>query len=241
MAEYTNALVRLDQVVTDFLLGYYKTTNDYVQYMKHACQVVQNFNLYDGNLVVTEKVTINTALKCIEMPGDMVQFIDLVTPQRGSWWSFTEKDRMVNTTTFTGGIEGRDSAQGEGQRIDQSLVTTYGAKGGVNKFKYTLDWAARRIFVDDTYTTNDYIVLMYVSSGIKATGDTVVPVFLIPMIEAYLLERETFWIPELVRERPMRHEEYTRQRQDVRNLVNSMSMQQWRDLIYSTASQSPQR
>jgi hypothetical protein len=241
MADFTNALTRLDQVVTDFLLGYYKSTNDYVQYMKHACQVVQDFNLYDGNLVVTAKVSLNTTLKCIEMPVDMIQFVDIVTPQRGSWWSFTEKDRMVNTTTFTGGVEGRDSTQGEGQIIDQSRVTTYGAKGGVNKFKYTLDWQARRIYVDDTYTANDYIVLMYVSSGIKATEETLVPVFMIPLIESYLLERETYWIDSLVRERPMRHEEYTRKRQDVRNLVNSMSMQQWKDLIYSTASQSPQR
>lgn len=240
MATYTSALISIETIVSDFLFSYKKPTEDYSLYVAHACRCVQDFNLYDGNLACTQKVTINPTLKCIEMPVDMVSFIDLVTPIKGSWWSFTEKN-IVNTTSFSGAVESRDEAQGEGVLIDQSRIVSYGAKGGWNKFRYTIDWAARRIYVDDVYTANDYIVLMYVSSGIKATGETTIPIFVVPMIETFMLERETFWIPELIRERPMRHDAYWREKMKVRELINSMSVSQWKDIFYSSFTQSPQR
>jgi hypothetical protein len=241
MADFTSSLVSIEQCVSTYLFAYKKPVEDYSLYVQHACKAVMDYNLYDGNLMVTQKVTIDSTLKCIEMPDDMQTFVDLVTPTNGSWWSFTEKDRIVNTTTFTGAVESRTAAEGEGELIDQSRITTYGAKGGWNKFRYTLDWVARRIYVDDVYTDADYVVLMYTSSGIRATEETLVPTFLVPVIEAYLLERETYWIPDLVRERPMRHEEYWRARTDVRNLVSTMSITQWKDIIFSTMTQSPQR
>jgi len=209
--------------------------------LEHALRAIQDFNLYDGGIPVTQKVVLNTTLKCIDMPTDMITFIDLVTPLDGQWWSFTNKANMVNTTTFTNGVEGRDDAQGEGHAITQSKTTTYGAKGGVNKFKYTLDWASRRIYVDDVYDTSDYFVLIYVSSGIVATGETKIPVFVVPLIDAYLLERETYWIPELMRERPMRADAYWKEKMKVRNLINSMSESEWADLFYSSFTQTIKR
>jgi hypothetical protein len=175
------------------------------------------------------------------MPDDMQQFVDLVTPIHGGWWSFTEKNQIVTTTTFTGLTEGRDSTQGEGVTIDQPRVTSYGAKGGWNKFRYTIDWAARRIYVDQTYDATDYIVLIYVSSGIKADDTTLVPEFLTPLVDAYLLLKETYWIPGLERERPMRDSDYWREKMRIRNLINSMTFDQWRDIILSTSTQAPQR
>jgi hypothetical protein len=240
MAEYTEGLISIEKIVTQFMLSYKKTTEDYVSYLSHALNCVQSFNLYDGNLAVTAKVTLNTTLKCIEMPTDMLSFIDLVTPLDGGWWSFTEKN-IVNTTTTTGGVEGRDDTQGEGHLINQDRVVGYCAKGGYNRFKYTIDWVARRIYVDDVYDSDTKIVLIYVSSGIKATGETAVPAFLIPLIDNYLLEKETFWIPELVRERPMRHDAYWREKLAIRDLVNSMSESSWHDLFLEGTTQTIQR
>ena len=241
MADYTNALISIEQIVTTFLFAYKHGTEDYSLYIQHAARCIEDFNLYDGNYLVTAKVTVDTTLKCIEMPDDMLTFVDLVTPIKGAWWSFSEKNQIVNTTTFSGLVESRDSTQQEGVAIDQPRVTGYGAKGAWNKFRYTIDWAARRIYVDEDYDTDEYIVLMYVSSGIKATEDTTVPAFLVPLIENYLLEKETFWMPELVRERPMRHEAYWHEKMRVRDLVNSMSYSQWRDLILGNVTQTPQR
>jgi hypothetical protein len=239
MADYTNALIDIETVVTRYLLKYKKPSEDYMIYLEHCCNCVRDFNLYDGNLVVTYKTNLDATKKWIDLPIDFISFIDLVTPNRGQWWSFTRRDTIVNTTTTTGAVEGRDSTQGEGVVIDQARVTGYGAKGGWNKFKYTLDLGARRIYIDDAITED--IVLMYVSSGIKTTGSTTIPEFITPMIDAYLLAKETYWLPELVRERPMRDQTYWSERMKIRNLINSMSANEWLDLFYSSFTQSVKR
>ena len=199
MATYTNGVKEIESIVSEFLFSYKLSTDDFAIYVNHACLCFQDFNLYDGNIAVSQKFTLDTTLKWIDLPDDFVAFIDLVTPNRGQWWSFTEKDRIINTTTFDGAVEGRDADQGEGELIDQPRVTSYGAKGGYNKFKYTLDMQSRRIYIDDDIT--DYIVLFYVSSGIQATGETNIPIFLIPMIHSYLLWKSSYWLPERLRER----------------------------------------
>jgi hypothetical protein len=237
----TTALISLEQIVSTFLFGYKKQTEDYSLYVQHAARAVEDFNLYDGNIPTTLKVTIDTTLKCIDMPDDMQQFVELVTPIEGQWWSFTEKSRIVNTTTFTGAVEGRDVAQGEGVEIVKPRVTTYGAKGGWNKFNYTIDWKARRIYFDDTYNANDYVVLIYISSGINASGETTVPAFMVPLIEAYLFHKETYWIPELARERQIRFDDYWKEKMKIRGLINSMTVDQWRDIFLSNVTQTIQR
>jgi hypothetical protein len=239
MATYTSAMISIEEIATRYLFKFKRTTEDYLLYVEHLCNAVRDFNLYDGQFVVSQKMTLDTTKKWLDLPDDFVSFIDLVTPNRGQWWSFTEKDRIVNTTTFTGLVEGRDEAQGEGRIIDQSRVTGYGAKGGWNKFKYTLDLQSRRIYIDDAIT--DYIVLMYVSSGIKATEETTVPEMLTPMLDSYLLWKESYWIKDLVRERQSLERDFQNERNKIRQLVNSMSINQWQDLLYSTATQSPQR
>ena len=237
----TNALLPLEQVITTYLFSYKKPTEDYSLYMQHAAQCLQNFNLYDGNIPVKVKVTINTTLKCIEMPDDMQTFIDLLTPIKGSWWSFTQKDQIVNTTTVTGGVESRDADQGEGVKILHDRVVGYGAVGAWNKFNMTLDWAARRIYVDDEYDTTDYFVLVYTSSGIKVSDETTVPAFLTPVIDAYLLWKESYWLPEFTRERESRFADYWREKLRVRDLINSMSLSQWQDIFYRSFSQTIKR
>jgi hypothetical protein len=239
MATYTNALISIEEVVTRYLLKYRKGTEDFMIYLEHACNAVRDFNLYDGNLVVTFKTTLDATKKWIDLPDDFVSFIDLVTPTKGQWWSFTRNDRIVNTTTTTGGVEGRDSDQGEGVIIDQARVTGYGAKGGWNKFRYTLDLGARRIYIDDAITED--IVLMYVASGVKTTGTTTIPEFITPMIDGYLLVKETFWLPELVRERPMREQSYWSEKMKIRSLINSMSVEEWKDLFYGSFTQAIKR
>jgi len=237
----TASLLSIEKVVTEFLFAYKKPTEDYSLYVQHACRCFQDFNLYDGEILTTAKVTVNSTLNCIDLPDDCQKVIDLVTPIKGGWWSFTQKDSIVNTTTTVGGVETRDSAQGENVVIDVDRVVSYGAKGAYNKFRCTIDMAARRIYMDKTYTATDYIVLLYVSSGINATGETKVPSFITPLIDSYLLEKETYWIPELAREREMRHAQYWQEKMKIRNLINAMSKDQWLDLIYSGTTQTPQR
>jgi hypothetical protein len=237
----TAALVSIESVVTRWLFKYKKSADDYALYLEHCAQCYQDFNLYDGEIFTTAKVTINQTLKCIDMPADLLKFIDLVTPIKGGWWSFTQKDNIVTTTTMVGAVETRDPLQGEGAVIDVDRVVSYGAKGAYNKFRCTVDMVTRRIYMDNTYTANDYMVLLYVSSGINATGETTVPSFLIPVFDTYLLWKETIIDLNLAKLHDQRFDQYWKEKMKVRNLINAMSKDSWLDIFYSGFTQTPQR
>jgi hypothetical protein len=95
--------------------------------------------------------------------------------------------------------------------------------------------------MDNTYTANDYIVLLYVSSGINANGETKVPSFLIPVFDAYLLWKETIIDLNLAKLHDQRFNQYWKEKMKVRNLINAMSKDQWLDIFYSGFTQTPQR
>jgi hypothetical protein len=169
----------------------------------------------------------------------MIGFNDLCVDWQGEWYSFTERRAIVNTTTFTGLVEGRDDEQGEGVDISQPLSYGYGAHGAVNEFNYMLDWKARRIYVDGI--SSDTAVLFYTSSGVTVDGTTYVSDLLTPVIDAYLLHKETYWIPELVRERQLRERDYTNEVLKARNFINSLTFNQLRDLLLASSTQSVKR
>lgn len=235
----TNALINLETIVSRFLFKYKLPTDDAMIFTEHLCNCYRDFCLYDSDQVVTSKVSV-TVNQIIEMPADMVGFVDLcISTGAGEWWSFTEKRNIVNTTTFTGLVEGLDATVGEGVGVTTPRTTGYAATGGVNDYNYTIDWAARRIFVDGAQSQT--VVLMYVTSGIEASGSTSVPEFLTPMFDNYLLWKKSYWDRVTVRERQGLERDYTNARLTIRNFINSMSYAQWHDIILSSVSQSPKR
>lgn len=234
----TAAIVSIERVVNDFMLGYKKSNEDYFTYLHHACRCYQNFREYDSDEVVTTKVTFTTN-KWLAMPADMLTFVDLCVPIGGEWWSFTSKGKIVNTTTFTGLVEGRDEDFGEGVDLTVPMLSGYGASGGVNDYNYMLDWEQRRIYIDGIDTGTG--VLLYTSSGIEVTGATYIPTIAIPLIDDYLLLKETYWIPELARERQLREKAYKETRLSLRNLIWGMTAEQWKDIIWGTSAQAPKR
>lgn len=234
----TAALINIETVITRYLLKFKLSLDDAFILTEHACDCVSQFNLYDSDFATTAKVSVD-ANKIIEMPSDLVAFVDLVLPYNGKWWSFTEKREIVNTTTFTGLTEGRDSDVGEGVDIDTGRKTGYAAKGAINDYNYTLDWKARRIFCSGVQS--ETVVLIYVTSGIEATGTTQVPISIIPMIDAYLTWKRSYWDNSIRQERSLLERDYNNARLSVRNLINSMSYNQWRDVILGSTLQAPQR
>ena len=235
---HTPALLTIEESVTRFLLKYKKTTEDYILFLEHACNAIRDFNLYHSNEVNTTKVTI-TANKWVVFPDDMIGFVDFCVPMQGRWWSLTEQKNIVNTTTFTGLVEGRDSDAGEGVDISHALSSGYGAKGGVNTYNYTIDWRARRIYVDGI--SSDTGVLFYNSSGITVNGTTYINDLLTPVIDTYLLWKETIWIPGLARFEQVREKTYDKEVLKARNFINALTFNQLRDLLLGTATQAVQR
>jgi len=237
MAE-TSALITLEQAITDFLLAYKKTTEDYVLYLTHGCRLLTDFMIHSSQEARTEKIAVS-ALGIIEMPSDLIRLKDVCVDRNGEWWTMTERPEKVNTTTTTLGVEGQDSNFGEGVALKDGYTYTYGATGAVNDYYYAVDMKARRIFVDGL--VSDTVLIRYVSSGIKATETTYIPILIVPMLEAYLLWKETYWISELMRERGVRADDYKNEKLRVRNVLNSLTAMQWRDIFWGSFTQTPKR
>jgi hypothetical protein len=236
----TNGLISIEEVVTRYLFKYKRGIDDYAIYVEHAGDCFQAFNLYDGQEVNTVKVTVDTTNKWIDMPDDMIGFNDLFVLQTdGRFWSCTEQRDIISTTTFTGLVEGRNSAIGEGADITFPKSDTYGGVGGVNDYNYTIDWKARRIYV--LGITTETVALQYTSSGIVVGGTTYIPAMMIPVIDAYLGWKETYWIPALMRLGDVREKGYIKEELKVRNFINSLSYNSWHDLFLSLCTQAPIR
>lgn len=224
----TNSLVSIEQMVTQFMLRYKKPQDDYVIYTEHACALLRQYRTFDSHEVVTDDVSVD-ANGIIEMPDDMIAFKDLCVSKDGEWWSFTLRPAKVNLTTDAGFTDG----------LRDNLTDTLGARGAVNQYYYTIDWEARRIFCDGI--TSDTAVLKYVSSGIQTTGTTYMPDMLSELLDAYLLWRETYWVPGLAKERQLRERDFNNERLRIRNLLNSLTSAQWQDVFWGLFSQNPRR
>lgn len=234
----TNALITVDEIVSRYLFKFKLPLEDALIYTEHCANAIRDFDLYDSGDVVSEKVAIS-ALGIIEMPDSMVGFNGLFSTVSGELWPFTLKDTIVNTTTTVGLVETQDSTFGEGVAIQDPKSDTYGGVGGVNDYYYTIDWKARRIFCEGIKSTT--VLLRYTASGIEIAGTTYVPEMLTPMLDFYMLWKSSYWIKDLVRERDNLEKSYDKSVLKIRNFINSMSYDQWRDLLLGITTMSPIR
>lgn len=234
----TPALISINEAVSRYMLKYKIPQEDAFIYTEHACDALRELHLYDLPNLVTDKVSVS-ALGIIEFPSDMVGFNGLYKFVDGYKWYFTYNDALITTTTMTGGVETQDDDYGEGEAVKDPKSDTYGAVGAVNDYYYKIDWKARRIFCDGV--TSDTVMLEYVTSGIELTGTTYVPSQALPVIDTYLSFKECYFKPGLERYTEEREKRYDRAVLKLRNFMNSMSYDQWRDTFLSLTTMVPIR
>ena len=234
-----SALIKLSDAVDGFMLRYKRPMEDAIQYYEHGCRCYMDIVNRHSNAVTTEKVTVS-ALGIVEMPTGMTGFVNLYVPIYGEWWSFTDKPRMVNTTTGTGVDETRDDADaGEGVAIRDAKYWDYGGVGGVNDYYMSIDWDARRIFLDGLKSST--AVLVYTGTGIETTTDTYIPEMCVEVIDMYLMWKESLWLNSARGEKEARKRDYVAAVQQLRIHNFMPTGDQIRDIIYSTTTQAPQR
>lgn len=235
----TDALISINEVVTRFFIKYPDISTRYALALtEHCINCFRDYSIYDSPNVVTEKIDIS-ALGIIEMPDDMIGFNGLFINVQNELWAFTAKDTIVNTTTYTGLVEGQDDHFGEGGAITDPKTDDYGGVGAVNDYYYTIDWKARRIFCEGI--VSDTVFLRYTTSGVETSGTTYVPEFITPMLDSYMYWKSTYFVDKLRRERDIAERDFTRAEMKIRNLQSAMTYDQWRDLFLSITTQAPLR
>lgn len=229
----TDALVKLSDTVDRFMLKYKLPMEDGVLYFEHAADCLRNIMTKHSNIAVTAKVSVGSN-GILEMPDDMIGFVNLYVQIGGELWSFTDRPRMVNTTT---GTPPNDVQDGEG--IVDSNTWGYGGVGGVNDYYMKTDWGARRIFLDGF--KSDTAVLVYTTSGLTVAGDTLIPAEATEVMDAYLFWKKAWFDGSGRGEKDARKEDYYDELRQLRILNFMPTADMLRDIFYSTTTQTPQR
>jgi hypothetical protein len=180
---HTTAYTEISKLVDKYLLLRGLPQDDYFMYLQMACNCYRDISLFHSNSTITSKIAVSS-LGIIEMPVDMVGFVKLYIAPNGEIWSFTRNKNIAMTTTTTGGVEGQDTAFGEGVAIINPRFIGLGAKGGINSYYVNIDWGARRLFCDGF--KSDTAVLIYTSSGLVVGGSTFIPQQCESPINAYI-------------------------------------------------------
>lgn len=231
---YTGGLVKLADTVDRFMLKYKLPTEDGVLYFEHAADCLRQIMSKHSNTSVTAKISVGSN-GIVEMPLDMTGFVNLYVQIGGEFWSFTDRPRMVNTTTGTVGV---DEVQ-DGEGIVAGQTVGYGAKGAVNDYYMRIDFTARRIFLDGF--KSDTAVLVYTTSGLVVGGDTMIPAESTEVIDNYLYWKKSWFDGSNRGEKDSRKRDYYDELQQLRILNFMPTGDMLRDIFYSTMTQAPQR
>lgn len=231
---YTDALVKLSDTVDRFMLKYKLPMEDGVLYFEHAADCLRSIMSKHSKTTVTSKTSVGSN-GIVEMPDDMIGFVNLYVQIGGEFWSFTDKPRMVNTTTGTVGVDEVMDSEG----IADGPTDGYGAVGGINDYYMHIDWGARRIFLDGF--KSDTAVLVYTTSGLVVNGDTYIPAEATETIDAYLFWKKAWFDGSNRTEKDARKRDYYDELQQLRILNFMPTGDMLRDIFYSTTTQAPKR
>ena len=102
--------------------------------------------------------------------------------------------------------------------------------GGKNKYYYALDWQTRKIICEGI--TSGTAVLKYVGTGISATGDTLVPENMIPVIESYMMWKKSLWNRESRPHARTYKQLYWDEINAYRHIVQALTHDEVRDILW---------
>ena len=183
------------------------------------------------------KLKVNPQTSTVTLPDNYVEFGDIGINVDGQFWSFTEKPELVSTTTDNCAIETMSTTDGEGVHLAENRPGKYAISGGVNTFYYKKDLKNHRIIVYGAGLT--WVVLKYVSTGIKVDGSTLIPIVAKEELIAWLhWQRVLNDKNESALERTTRERLWASRLHELRRVTNLTALY---DTLYSTLKNSPKR
>ena len=138
-----------------------------------------------------------SSAKVVDLPTDYVNYVKIGIPVNGKLKVLTHKENILLPRTFADGAEvgnADDDNAGAGSiffvdhfRSGQFVAGLYGLSGGIDDAYYRIDREKRQIVFSGSIPRSE-VVLEYVSSGIKLSGQTNIPRETVPALQAYV-----FW------------------------------------------------
>jgi len=136
-----------------------------------------------------------SAAKTVDLPNDYVDYVKIGIPINGKLRVLTHKENVLLPRTFSDGAEvgNADDENADGGAIfftdhfreKQFVAGLYGLPGGLDNAYYRIDREERKIVFSGTIERGE-VVLEYVSSGIKLSGQTNIPREAVPALQTYV-------------------------------------------------------
>lgn len=232
MGTHTEGLVTLKHIVKKALWQARRTQNDYTMFYELAHRGYRELRLhYVREGVKFAKLTPDS-INCIYFPSDFIDFVALGVPVDGKFVTLTRKDDIIATTTLVGAIETLDSVSGEGTDLLDSDTYGFYARAGYNlDGYYKVDWDNRRIIVNSVTRTE--VILAYVTSGTETASDTYVPVKYEPALIAYIVWQDSCYDDKRL---AIANEFKVRYKEELLNIDEGPTADEWLDALYSTYS-----
>jgi len=196
--------------------------------------------------------------KTVALPSDFIDYRKIGYPRNGKLQVITKNDNILlprvfdDTGEYVGNLTYSGVAIGAGElsgivfyqdhyRNGQFVGGLYGVPGGVDISSFRIDKENRQIIFSDD-TPRSEVVMEYVTNGLKTDGSSLIPREVVPALRNYILWQKDECDPRVAynaKERLKR--EYDQSIEALRSFENMFTAQEYRQMVYSTYTQSPKR
>lgn len=205
----TSGVVTIKDIVNEYVM-LTKTDYGYPEIYQIACQGIREVNLwYKNDSKRTVKLTMNTN-NIVSLPSDYLSFIQVAVPLNGEYYTLTERNSIIETTTESSGAEILDPEYGEGVDVADQIYENYGSTNRNPEGYYKLDEAKRRIVFRNLKRSQ--VFLTYKSSGLSTSEQTVIDAKARPLIEAYIRKKVAYYKDEAISRQQLLRQVYDEER-----------------------------
>ncbi len=228
--------VNLSQVVDSLLNERRISSKEWDRFLQVALEgFSRELNIYHLNSFKGSWIEFNSALGSIAWPSDYVSFIAVGHNIGGEFWSYTLDENIIIPQGTVNGQDSLNTGRGENQAVERYDVSSYTTPGGLNSDYYKIDEQNRRIIINGE-SSKTHLLLYYVSSGVNASEDTVVPIYAERALKDYIMWRTTTDASRVTKK-----QEWLDSANDLRDHEGHFSEHQFLDMIYRTKHQGIKR
>ena len=192
-----------------------------------------------------------SSAKTVDLPTDFVDYTKIGIPVNGKLKILTKKDNVLLPRSFADGapVGNTDDANaGTGSiffvdhfRNGQFTAGLYGLPGGLDNAFYRIDRENRQIVFSGSIPRSE-IVLEYVSSGIKLSGQTNIPRETLPALQSYVAWKMIIWDKKFTaNEKAQRKQDYLEEVAALDFLQSSFTADEYKRHVWKSTTQTIKR
>jgi hypothetical protein len=245
-----NATTTLHSIVKEFQHLTGRDDNDYYRLLRLASRALVDLRKFHlPKVVVTKEYNLkNLTNGVLHYPDNCIAVVDIYYDRGNTLFPVTKRNDIVYHQNESGSVSDVDEiydygywGKENGYYYPTANLLGYGVSGGKNEYYLYDDKENRRIIFDRTI--DEKIWVRFVSTGIdnSTAENTIIPIEYQELIEAYILWQEALKHRNTNRNLVRLYKQNYNQESRRLKAFQAPSIEEWKDVIYSTFKQTPKR